>query len=405
MNTDIRSLQLLERDFEEVAARERDRLSSADRALDGGSGGPRRLPRRGRGGGHAWGGIAAALVAVLVLAGGIGFLSQGSSDESGGDSGFAEVDDAVSGADGGGAGGSTGGSESGPQATVAPAPGEAPAGDASYQSDEAFGNLSESERTELGSSEGAALDPSAPGSSLQGVGAVPEQQGDLTKIIRDGRIGIVIADGSFSKGVAGVTQIARRNGGFVLESSSRDERSGALTLRVPAKRFDDTMLALRALSGQLDGEVEFQDITGQDVTAEFIDLQARLDILKDRRELLLDIQADATSTSEILRLAALIDDVQLQIENIQGRLNFLKDQVAEATIKVEVRERDVQREDPGSDPENPSLADSFELAVQGFLRIIGAVVVGLGYLIPLGVIALIGWGVVRLVRRRDRGAN
>ena len=86
-------------------------------------------------------------------------------------------------------------------------------------------------------------------------------------------------------------------------------------------------------------------------------------------------------------------------------MNFLKDQVAEATIKVEVRERDVQREDPGSDPENPSLADSFELAVQGFLRIIGAVVVGLGYLIPLGVIALIGWGVVRLVRRRDRGAN
>jgi hypothetical protein len=43
--------------------------------------------------------------------------------------------------------------------------------------------------------------------------------------------------------------------------------------------------------------------------------------------------------------------------------------------------------------------------VQGFLRIVGAVVVGLGYLIPLGVIALIGWGVVRLVRRRDRGAN
>ncbi len=404
MNTDIRSLQLLEQDLEEAAAREHDQLASIDRTLDGGSGGPRRLPRRGRGGGHAWGGIAAALVAVLVLAGGIGFLAQGgSSDDSGADSGFAEAGDAVTGADGGGAGGS-GGSESGPQATMAPAPGEAPAGDASYLSDEAFGNLSESERAALGYSEEAARDAAAPGAS-QGVGAVPEQLGDLTKIIRDGRIGIVIADGSFSKGVAGVTQIARRNGGFVLESSSRDERSGALTLRVPAKNFDDTMLALRALSGQLDGEVEFQDITGQDVTAEFIDLQARLDILKDRRELLLDIQADATTTSEILRLAALIDDVTLEIENIQGRLNFLKDQVAEATIKVEVRERDVQREDPGSDPENPSLADSFELAVQGFLRIIGAVVVGLGYLIPLGVIALIGWGVVRLVRRRDRGAN
>ena len=53
----------------------------------------------------------------------------------------------------------------------------------------------------------------------------------------------------------------------------------------------------------------------------------------------------------------------------------------------------------------PQYGLEFELAVQGVLRIIGAVVVGLGYLIPLGVIALIGWGVVRLVRRRDRGAN
>jgi hypothetical protein len=397
MNTDIRSLQLLERDLEAVAAHERERLASIDRALDGGSGGPRRLPRRGRGGGHAWGGIAAALVAVLVLAGGIGFLAQGGSDEmQAADGGGPEAGDAVSGGDGGGAGGSG----SGPQATTAPAPADAPGvGGAN----DALAPTIDSERAAFGVADEAARDTA--GSPLQGVGVVPEQQGDLTKIIRDGRIGIVIADGSFSKGVAGVTQIARRNGGFVLESSSRDERSGALTLRVPAKRFDDTMLALRALSGQLDGEVEFQDITGQDVTAEFIDLGARLDILQDRRELLRDIQADATSSSEILRLAALIDDVTLEIENIQGRLNFLKDQVAEATIKVEVRERDVQREDPGPETENPSIADSFELAVQGFLRIVGAIVIGLGYLIPLGVIALIGWGVVRLVRRRDRGAN
>ena len=54
MNTDIRSLQLLERDLEAVAARERDRLASLERAHgDGGPGGPRRLPRRGRGGSAA----------------------------------------------------------------------------------------------------------------------------------------------------------------------------------------------------------------------------------------------------------------------------------------------------------------------------------------------------------------
>ena len=393
MNTDIRSLQLLERDLDGVAVRERERLASLERAHgDGGPGGPRRLPRRGRGGGgggHNWAGIAAALVAVLVLAGGIGFLSQGSSSDGAGDSGGKAVravgDEAAT-------------------ATPAPAP-------ASGRAQEAFGGAAGAAYDALSDEERATLEASLPGTGgfvrqdRQGVGAVPAEQGDLTKIIRDGRIGIVIADGSFSKGVSRVTQIARSNGGFVLESSSRDERSGALTLRIPAKRFDDTMLELRGLAGELDGEVEFQDISGQDVTAEFIDLGARLDILKDRRDLLRDLQTQATSSAEILRFATLIDDVQLQIENIQGRLNFLRDQVAEATIKVEVRERDVAPEDPGANPENPSLADSFELAVQGFLRIVGAIVVGLGYLIPLGVVALIGYGVFRLVRRRDRVSN
>jgi hypothetical protein len=396
MNTEIRSLQELERDLEQVTTRERERLASLERAFDdGGPGGPRRLPRRGRGGGGGgrnWAGIAAALVAVLVLAGGIGFLAQGGS---GVDSMQASLPTTGTGGDDGGAGGT------GPEASTAPAPAQ----------DEAAGGggvayldaQSDAERRAL-SNAGAAQDAwgSAP---RPGIGAVPEQQGDLTKIIRDGRIGIVIADGSFSKGVSRVTQIARANGGFVLESSSRDERSGALTLRIPAKRFDDAMLALRGLAGELEGEVEFQDISGQDVTAEFIDLGARLDILQDRRDLLRDIQSEAASSSEILRLAALIDDVTLQVENIQGRLRFLRDQVAEATIKVEVRERDVAPEEAGSDPENPSLTDSFELAVQGFLRIVGAIVVGLGYLIPLGVIALIGYGVLRLVRRRDRVAS
>jgi hypothetical protein len=36
---------------------------------------------------------------------------------------------------------------------------------------------------------------------------------------------------------------------------------------------------------------------------------------------------------------------------------------------------------------------------------VGAIVIGLGYLIPLAVVALIVWGVLMLVRRRDRGAS
>ncbi|HJR98427.1 MAG TPA: DUF4349 domain-containing protein [Actinomycetota bacterium] len=392
MNTDIRSLQLLERDLDAVAARERDRLASVEQAFgDGGPGGPRRLPRRGRGGGggHSWAGVAAAVAAVLVLAGGIGFLTQGTSPLR-----RAVSDEPQTVELGAGGGAQTG--------TPAPAPEEKAATDEGVD-EQMSGNALQAPSVSDASAESwATRDTAGTGPD---VGAVPAQQGDLTKIVRDGRIGIVIADGSFSKGVSRVTVIARRNGGFVLSSSSRDERTGTLTLRIPAKRFDDTMLALRGLAGELDGRVDSQNITGEDVTAEFVDLGARLDILKQRRSLLRSLQNDATTSNEILRLSGLIENTQLEIENIQGRLNFLKDQVAEATIEVEVRERHAPGEEAGTDPENPSLTDSFELGVQGFLRVIGAIVVGLGYLIPVAVVAGAVYGMIRLVRRRDRVAS
>ena len=166
-----------------------------------------------------------------------------------------------------------------------------------------------------------------------GIGTTPQTQGDLSKIIRDGRIEVVVPTGEFAKNVTAVTRIAGTNGGFVLTSSTQNGQAGQFTLRIPAKRFDRAMDQLRAL-----GTVQADAVTGDDVTAEFVDLQARLGILTDRRDLLRDLQSEATSSSEILRFATLIDQVQLEIENIQGQLNFIRDQVAEGTIKVSLRE-------------------------------------------------------------------
>src|SRR5262245_16445137 len=102
MNSDIRSLQLLERDLERVAAREHERIAveRAKLATGGSSGGPRN-PRRLPGRGAHWPAVAAVVVAFLVIAGGIGFLAQGgSSDNSGGGAsggGATGVPDAVPG--------------------------------------------------------------------------------------------------------------------------------------------------------------------------------------------------------------------------------------------------------------------------------------------------------------------
>jgi hypothetical protein len=184
-------------------------------------------------------------------------------------------------------------------------------------------------------------------------------------------------------------------GGFVLSSSTQAERSGTFVLRIPAKRFDAALGEIRAL-----GDVRSQQVTGNDVTAEFIDVHARLQLLEERRTLLSQLSERATTTDEILRFARLIDEVQLQIERMQGQIRFINDQVAEATLRVTLTERNAPRTESAPDIENPNLGSSFDLAVQGFLRIAGAVIVGLGYLIPLTVLAAVIWLVVTLVRRR-----
>ena len=385
MNTDIRFLEQLEGDLTEAAARESAVLAGAGAGSGSDDDRSRRLPRRER---H-WGAIAAGLVAFLVLAASIGFLTQRPGQERA--TSFSEVGDAA---------GGSGAEVPAAQGSPAPMPAtdrgtttwQASSGNGTRQEAPLAGGVNYDSATGGGAAGQPALN--APGLPAT------QQQGDLSKIVRDGRIAIVVPDGDFDASLNNVSRIATSLGGFVLTSSTRDQNTGIFTLRIPAKKFDVAMERLRGI-----GEVRADAVTGQDVTAEFIDQTARLQILLDRRDLLQNLQNEATTSSEILRLAGLIEQTQLEIEKTQGQLRYLKNQVAEATIKVDLRERHAPDDTPEPATDNPSLADAIRLGWEGFLRVIGAVIVGLGYLVPIALIALAIWGIVTLVRRRRRGAS
>ena len=349
MKTDFEFLRQLETDLGDAAVRE------ASRAREAASPAQRRPGQR-------WMKVAGVAAAFLVVAGAIGFIASGGDILTSGSKAFDQVGKAVAG-DGGGAEGPQ------PQASRAPAtdPGTGEAG-----------FLGEDAAT-------GALDP------LEG-----RQQQDLSKIVRDGRIGIVVPDGTFSDAVRELTFISEQRGGFILSSATQNERSGTFVLRIPAGRFDRALADVRALGSR----VKFQEIRGDDVTAEFIDFQARLRILKAERALLFDLFQQADTTEEILRMAGQLDDVRLRIEQIQGQLRFIDDQVAESTLRVSIQERNAPEAAPQEEVDNPDLGSSFDLAVQGSLRIVGAVIVGLGYLIPLTVFGALVWVAVWFVRRR-----
>ncbi len=244
------------------------------------------------------------------------------------------------------------------------------------------------ERTLKRVSAGVALDHARAGS----VSSIPPT-GDLSKVIKTADVSIVVPRGTFGDRFDAANRIADRLGGYVQASSTHGGRSGTLTMRVPARRFQPALSSLRAL-----GRVEAERVSGRDVTAQYVDLTARRRIALERRRVLEGLMRRATSIEQTIRVQNALDDVQLRIEELQGAINVLNDRVSQATIRVWMRETGV--EPAVQNVENASIPGAFDRAVAGFFSVLAGVIVGLGYLIPaLALLALL-WLVVTRVRRR-----
>ena len=225
---------------------------------------------------------------------------------------------------------------------------------------------------------------------------------DLTKIVRDGTMALAVPDGSFEQNQHQVIAIAHANGGSVLSSQTQGSTTGTLTLRIPAAHLDTAMLQLDRL-----GEVESSSVTGKDVTNQYVDLRAHLQNLIGRRTVLRGLLAQTSTIGESLSVYNELNGVQLQIDQIQGDLRFLDNQVAVSTLTVDLREESA----PAGSTEtngaihNPSLSRAWDRAIQGFFGIIATTIVGLGYLLPVAVVAGVAYAIVRLGRRRGRATS
>lgn len=249
-----------------------------------------------------------------------------------------------------------------------------------------------------GTANGGGAGPAA-GGGLSSVGSLPPIGPD---IVKTAGISIEVKKGGFETAFNAATTIAGRYGGYVEQSSVQGikAKSGELTMRVPASAFEQAMNDLRGL-----GSVEAQSISGQDVTSQFVDLTARLRTWQAQEAVLLRLMRRATSIESTLRVQNQLQDVQFRIEQIKGQLRLLENQTSLATIDVRLREVGAVvgvRQMPAR--ERPSLVEAWDRAVDGFLGVIFAVVVGLGYLIPLAAIAFaIGFG-YRRYRARPASA-
>jgi hypothetical protein len=158
-------------------------------------------------------------------------------------------------------------------------------------------------------------------------------------VIRNASLSLVVENPSQS--ADDISQIAESMGGFVVRSNIYQATYGSsqvpttrasVTIRVPAEKLDETLdqIVADAL------EVQEKNVSGQDVTREYVDLQSRLRNLEAAEEQLLQIMDNTTDSEDVLRVFQELSDVREEIEVIKGQINYYEDSARLSSISIEL---------------------------------------------------------------------
>ena len=198
-------------------------------------------------------------------------------------------------------------------------------------------------------------------------------------IIKSASLTIEVTD--FQKSYDSVIDLTQKANGFIADSSSYVTSSGNtrgdITIRVPEDEFNSVIEKIKQL-----GDLQSEHISGEDITEEYIDLNARLNNLERQEKRLLEILDLAETVEDILKVESELGRVRGEIEQIKGRINYLEDRVDLSTIRVHIYE-------PEPITHSWGMRDSLRMSVDGFITMINAIIILFGYLLPLLILYLI----------------
>jgi hypothetical protein len=354
----------------------------------------RRGPWHWRPSGHAWLGIAAALIIVLIAVPiAIGGNGGGSGDEGGGSavatSAKAPSGELANGAhrnslaqlDAGTKHASVGQTD-GPDAAALALPTPAPMRNGQVQS---YSSVA-------GGTSGSVNAPQ------RGLDPIPVT---TSRVEKTGELDLQVPKGQVSATLSKLSDIATFVRGYVSESSTQESGSapsGEVTLRVPVNRFEQAVHDARTITGT---KVLSLQTSGVDVTSKYVDLQARIKALKATRSTFLTILSKATTIGEILSVQQRVDDVQTQIEQLQGQLRVLASTTSMSTLTVTVDQK-LAAIAPRKQHHDNGFVKAVKLSVSRFVRGIEAIVGIIGPIVLVLLIVVLGWLAARFGYRATR---
>lgn len=270
------------------------------------------------------------------------------------------------------------------------------------------GSADNGEARAAGGAGGLAAPTAAPAALPQPQEPAPGQgSGDSSAVIgplivRTGQLDLQVTD--LEAALTAAEQAVSAAGGYVASSQrqgDKDSASASVTYRIPAARWESTLVALRRIGAKVLSE----QTASQEVTGQVVDLGARLTNLRATESALQAIMAKATKIPDVLEVQAQLSDVRRQIEQLTAEKQTLEEQAALATLTVAfspppvVAVAKVQEGwDPGTE------VDRAAATLVGLAQGIASAAIWAAIVIlPIAVVVGIVLGVAWVIARRFRG--
>jgi hypothetical protein len=213
-----------------------------------------------------------------------------------------------------------------------------------------------------------------------------------TKIIKTAFLTIEVNDVPGS--VELLKNLAAQKGGYLsstnVQKNYNNRLTGSVIIRVPAKEFETTLTGVQAI-----GTVKSVSTQGQDVTEEYVDLQAQKTAYQNQLAQYNEIMKKAVKVEDVITVQQQIDRVQTQLNRLDGRLKYLDSRIDLSTITVNLQEPEPVGGDSGH-----NFVSTINEGISGFFGMIDAVIIIFLTLLPIIIIGGAGYGIYRWYKAR-----
>ncbi|HEY4025124.1 MAG TPA: DUF4349 domain-containing protein [Candidatus Dormibacteraeota bacterium] len=227
--------------------------------------------------------------------------------------------------------------------------------------------------------------------------AAPNPEGP--RVQRSARVALQVPNGRFDATLNDVITVVEQAGGYISGQDAQaledgqPLRSGQVTFQVPAARFEAVVSDIRRK-----GTAQTITISGNDVSQQYVDLQARLRNAEAQRDAMLALMQRATTVADTIQVQNQLGQVTAQIEQLHGQIDYLDHSTAFATVAVTIREVALT----GSPHDDWGLQTAVTQAAHNVVGVVAFLVVVLSVLIPLLILGAVLFVVGRVAWRRFR---